>query len=305
MRALSIAIGGVLVAGCVQAGLTDAEVMREWQYNLPETGLMPSYGKFEWFARMGERHGGSDLSMHSYALTLPLSDPRRTGWGRTMVNVQFDFKLTAAETGGTLALEHDLLYNIALPITFITKEQGGNTWTYGLAPELATDCHAVGKGMDLAAYVFYSIKKSETFSYSLGLAASPRFAEFYVVPMLNFEWKPSDVWTIRMKGYKLEALYHATERLSFGPFIASRGGVWSVETERGDRIFRVRSLVLGANLEYDFSSPGQTRRIITAAVGSTLTTNAQFLERNADKDAFESHHYKPGLYVSLGVDFRF
>lgn len=311
MRTPSVVMMAALAAGMVQAGeqtsatVTEQQVMNAWRYGLPDTGVLPSYGRFEWFTRMGERHGGSELSLQSYALTLPLADPRKTGWGKTMINVQFDAKVTIANTGGTLDLHNDVLYNFALPITFITPMDNGNRWTYGLAPEVASDCEAVGKGLDVAAYAFYTIKHSETFSYSLGLAMSPRFAEYLVVPMVRFEWTPCEEWTIKLKGYQLEAMYNATDRLSFGPFVAARGGIWAVETDRGDRIFRVRSLVVGGTVEYDFSQPGQTKRIITASVGSTVTTNAQFLERNARKDSFGNHHYRPALYVSAGVDFRF
>lgn len=312
MRALSKAMMVALAAAGVQsvtAQVTeDADLagLQGWRYGLPDSGVTPSYARFEWFTRMGERHrGGSELSMQSYALCVPFSDPRKTGWGKTMLNMQFDAKVSVINTGGTLDLHNDVFYNFALPITFITPVENGNRWTYGLAPELAADCEATAKGFDVAAYAFYTVKHSDTFSYSLGLASSPRFAEFFVLPMVRFEWQPCEDWLVKLNGYQLEAMYRATERLSFGPFVAARGGVWAVETDRGDRIFRVRSLVVGGSFEYDFSQPGRTKRIITASVGSTVTTNAQFLERNAHKDAYSSHHYRPALYVSAGVDFRF
>lgn len=281
-------------------------VSPEWRYNLPESGLMPSYGKFEWFTRMGERHSrGSELSWQSYGIALPLSDPRQTGWGDTMVNIQFDAKATIFNTGGSLWLNKDVLYNFALPITFIHQEASGNRWTLGVAPEVASDAGAVEHGLDVVAYAFYTVKKSETFSYSLGVACSPRFAEYLLLPMVRFEWKPNELWNVSLKGYELKAMYQATERLSVGPFAAARGGIWAVETDAGDRIFRARSLVVGAAAEYDFSQPGQTKRIITAAVGSTVATSAEFMKRNADKDTISNQHYRPALYFSLGVDFRF
>ena len=311
MRKVHIAVMAVFATGWGQAatGMSggDAELaaLRGWRYGLPDTGILPSYAQVEWYSRMGERHGGSELSMQSYSLIVPLSDPRKTGWEKTMLNLQFNAKLTCVNTGGTLDLRNDELYNFALPITFIRPVANGNCWTYGVAPEIAADCKAVDKGIDLAAYAFYTVKHSKTFSYSLGLAMSPRFAEYLVLPMLRFEWEPCEDWVVKMSGYELAAMYQATERLSFGPFVAARGGVWAVDTDRGDRIFRVRSLVVGGMFEYDFSRPGQTKRIITASVGSTVTTNAQFLERNARKDSFGNHHYKPAFYVSAGVDFRF
>lgn len=298
MRASNIVLAAAAVASVAQAG--------DWRYGLPDTGMAPSYGKVEIFTRMSERHGDkSDFSLQSYGLTIPFADPRKTGFGDTLLNVQLDAKLNVVNGGGSFRPENELLYNFSLPITFITPGQHNTRWTYGIAPEVAADSATFSKGTDALLYGFCTVKYSENFNYTLGLAASPRFSRYLVLPVLRFEWEPNERWTVDMKGYEVRAMYHATERLSFGPFVGGRVGMWAVETPRGARFLRVRSLVVGAGLEYDFSQPGQTKRIFTAAVGSTVATHAQYCERNADKDAYESHHYKPGFYVSAGVDFRF
>lgn len=302
MKVTGVVLAAVFAAGMAQAGVAASA---GWSFGMPDTGLAPSFAKAEFFTQMQERHGeASDISMQSYGITIPFLDPRKTVRGNTRINFQLDAKVTVINGGGTFRLHNDTLYNFALPLTFITTMPGGNTWTYGIAPELSADADAISKGWDVTAYAYYTVKQSERFSYSLGLAVSPRFAEYTVLPLLRFEWTPTDRWTVSLKGYELKAMYKATDRFSVGPFIASRGGIWSVDTYRGDRVLRVRSLVLGAAFEYDFSKPGQTKRIFTAAVGSTVATHAQFCERGS-LDGYENHHYKPGLYVSAGVDFRF
>lgn len=298
MRVTAIIAAFAAIVGAAQAG--------GWHYGLPDSGLAPSYGKMEFYTRMAERHGeASDFSLQSYALTIPLADPRKSGFGDTLLNMQLDAKVSIINGGGTFRLENETLYNLALPITFITPMGNGNRWTYGAAPEMAADSETISKGLDLTLYAFYTIKNSEHFNYSLGLAASPRFAEYLVLPMVRFEWTPNERWSVDLNMYELRALYHATNRLAVGPFMSARGGVWAVETERGARMLRVRSLVAGVTMEYDFSQPGQTKRVITAALGSPITSHAQFCNRTAGKDAYESHHYKPGLYIAVGVDFRF
>ena len=299
---MSIMMAAALISGVALAGVESED---GWHFGMPDTGLMPSFAKAEFFSQMKERHGdASDLSMQSYGIMVPFLDPRKSGNVDTYINFQLDAKVTVVNAGGSFRLQNDTLYNLAMPLTFITSMPGGNSWTYGVSPELASDSDAACKGLDLTAYAFYSVKASDAFSYSLGLALSPRFIEYWVLPIVRFDWKPCEQWTVSLKGYELKAMYQATERLAVGPFLSARGGIWAVDTERGERFLRIRSLVLGAAFDYDFSSPGQTKRLFSAAIGSTLATHAQFCERGS-MDGYENHHYTPGFYVSAEVDFRF
>lgn len=278
----------------------------DWEYNLPDTGIAPSYAHVQYMSRMRERHGGaSHLGIQRYALTLPLSDPRRSGGDGWMFNAQFDMKLTWVDAAGTVDLHRDTLYTFTLPLAFIRPLPGGDLLTVALAPEMASDMSGSARGYDVAAFVEYKKKVSETLTYGVGVGLSPRFAQYWAVPFFSFSWQPSDDWEIRLKGYRLTALYSFSPRLVAGPFMEGAGGVWMVKTERGDRIFRIRTLVAGITGEYDFSRQGQRKRIITASLGSTLSTSSQFCERGGSKEAYENHHYRPGLYAAIGVDFRF
>ncbi len=286
-------------------GMAATAAEEAFHHNLPDSGLLPSYTSISAISRMGERHGGSDLSLQSAKLTIPLSDPRKSGWNGMMLNIQLDAEATFINTGGNLELKHGEVYFVAVPVSVISPMGNGNKLTLGAAPTLASDSGAVEHGLDCLLYGMYTIKRSDTFSYTVGVAASPRFAEHVLVPIIGFEWQATPEWLIRMKGYRAEALYKVNERFSVGPFIAGEGGTWSVETEAGDRQFRVRSLVLGVTGEYNFAEPGQTKRLITFSLGSTVATSAEFTERGEGKHAYETHHYEPGLFISAGVDFRF
>lgn len=295
----------LLLTGMILAGTAAADSIHTLQYDLPATGLTPSFGEFTYISRMRQRHGGSNLSMQSYALTIPLSDPRKTHWNDISINAQLDTKISVFNAGGSLSLRNEVMYNVGLPISFIKPMPGGNTLIVGLAPELATDGRAVKHGFDLSAYGMYTVKQSDTFNYSFGVGISPRFAEYLAVPFFAFEWKPNQQWIIAMSGYQMSALYQVNERLRVGPFLKSDGGIWAVDTPTGDKYFRMRALVLGLTGEYNFAGAGETKRVLTLSIGSNVATRADFLKRNADKDHVETHHYKPALYVSAGVDFRF
>lgn len=276
-----------------------------WQYSLPDSGVAPSYAAVTAISQMGERHGGSKLGLQSFELTLPLSDPRKTHYGDWHINAQFDMRFTLLDAEGNLALEHDEMYSASLPLTLIHSDKAGNRVSVTVAPAVASDFGGTNRFFDMVGGATYTVKHSDTLSYTVGLGVSPRFATHAVVPMVGFSWQANDAWEVSLRFYKLSAMYKVNERVTVGPFLSGYNHSWMVTTRHGDNILRFRSLVAGVTGEYDFSSAGQRKRIITASVGSTLATTAQFCERTADKDAIESHHYKPGIYLSVGVDFRF
>ncbi len=276
-----------------------------WQHQLPETGLLPSAFSTEIVTEMRERHGHSRLGMQTASLTIPLSDPRRSSVAGWAFNASFDTELTLIDAEGDFSLQHDTLGEFTLPLSLIRTESDGNRLILALAPMLATDFDELTRGLDLGAVASYTVRRSENFSYSLGLGVAPRMARYGVVPFIGFEWRLPQDWTLSLKGYRLSAMHAFSERFSAGPFVAGTGGTWAVSTDEGSRILRVQSLVLGVAGEYDFSGEGQRKRLITASVGSTVATSARFYRRGSSSHSVEAHHYHPGLSVSLGVDCRF
>lgn len=294
-----------LFAGFILASIAVGAEHSAWRYHLPDTGIAPSYGSYTFVSMMGERHGGSRLGMQTYELTIPLSDPRQTGYGDWAINAQLDVRLSLLDTEGNLWLEHDEMYSASLPVTWIHQYASGNRLTMTVAPAVASDFGGTSRFFDVLGGASYTIKQSETLSYSIGVGASPRFAYYVIVPMVGFDWQADADWNVSLRFNRLSAMYRVNERLFVGPFVSGYNHTWMVSTDAGDKIFRFRSLVAGFTGEYDFSRAGQRKRIITASLGSTLVSTAQFCKRNASKEPETTLHYKPGLFVSLGVDFRF
>lgn len=276
-----------------------------WALRLPDTGLLPSFGKATFLSRMHERHGGSHLGMQEYTLNLPFADPRKSHIGSWWYNVQGNATITLMDVGGGLDLRRDELCLFSVPVTFIKPMAGGDKFMFTVMPRYAGDTLSSAHAWDVAFVADYHVKYSETFSYSLGLAASPRFAQYGVVPFIFFSWQATPQWQVRFQGYQLAALYAVNDRLSIGPALDSEGGAWMVSTPQGQRIFRMRSLTATLLAEYNFAPAGKTKRLLVASVGSTLATTAEFCRRNGGKDSVQMRHYKPGAVVSLGVDFRF
>lgn len=156
------------------------------QLKMPTTGLLPSHVNMEFATRMGERHGGSDLSWSSCSITLPFLDPRQSNIGRWAVDAHADLHATLLSAGGDLDLRRNELYSFSLPVSFIRPEEnGGSRLVLTLAPAVSADFAGTTHCLDLTAGAFYSEKPRENFSYLAGLAVSPRFAAYGIVPVFN------------------------------------------------------------------------------------------------------------------------
>ena len=275
-------------------------------YQLPESGLLPSAASLTIWSDVSERHGkASSLGLQEYNLVIPFSDPRRTHFGKWAFNAELDMSLTTIHTSGSLEMHHDELYSASLPLTVLRSLPEGRRVSMTLIANYATDLSAQWDGLDVGGAAMYRMKYTDTFSFSAGLLVMPQRLEYGLAPYFKAEWKPTQDWNITLKGYNLEALYSITPRLAAGPFIMGEGNTWAVRTRRGTELFSVRSLVAGVTAEYDFSEAGQTNRIVKAQLGSTLATTARFQRLDSGKHTNELHHYHPGFYASVAVDFRF
>ncbi len=277
-----------------------------WSYDLPDSGLMPSAFSYDFLSSMRERHSGaSHFGLQNISLSVPFSDPRKSSVHGWAFNAELASTVSFVDAEGSLDLKSDTLYKFTLPLSFFRKTTAGNRVILAAAPTISSDLERGARCFDFGFFAAWTKPVNKRLSYTLGVAAYPRFARYYAVPVFGFEWKPTEDWTVALKGYRLSAMNALTERFSAGVFAAARGGVWTVETERGARMLNVQSFVLGVTGEYDFSSAGQRKRIITASLGSTLATSVRFHEYGGERNADEAHHYRPGLYASLGIDCRF
>lgn len=288
----------------------DASVLAEtvysdWHHNLPESGFVPSFASFEMTSNMGERHGGSTLGWQKFGLCVPLADPRKSGGADWMFNASLNADVTFMDADGVFDLRKNELYNITLPVAAIVPRHNGDSIIAVLAPSLASDFVHSSHSFHLNFLFSYSVKHSETFSYSVGLGHSPDATVYGLMPVFSFDWQMTPEWSMRMSGFRWAVMRRMDDHLSLGAFMDGAGGSWAVNTRYGTRMLRVRSLVLGLTGEYDFSEPGETKRIATLSIGSTVATSARLCRYNRDLDCEEGHHYHPGLFVSGAVDFRF
>ncbi len=277
----------------------------DWHHKLPESGLFPSFFSFETVSNMGERHGGSTLSWQKVGLCVPLADPRQSGGKNWMFNASINSEVTFMDADGEFDLRRNELYNLSVPVSAIVPRDNGDMVIFVVAPAFASDFVQRAHSFHVNLLFSYSVEHSESFSYSVGLGHSPDATIMGFMPVFSFDWKMTEDWSMRLSGLHFSIMRDMGNGLELGAFADGVGGSWAVNTPDGTRMLRVRSLVAGLKAAYDFSKPGETKRLATLAVGSTLITTADLLYYNSDLDRVKGHHYHPGLYISASVDFRF
>lgn len=280
-------------------------VYSDWRHKMPESGLMPSFASAEYVSDMGERHGGSTLGWQEYGLCVPLADPRQSGGSDWHFNASLNAEITFMDADGVFDLRRNELYNFTLPMAVIVPRANGDTVVAVVAPALASDFVHRAHSFHLNFLLSYSVKLSESFSYSVGIGHSPDATVYGLMPVFSFDWQMTPEWSMRMSGFRFSLMRDMGDGLSLGLFTDGAGGAWAVHTEQGTRMLRVRSLVVGVTAEYDFSRPGQTKRLATLSLGSTVATAADLCYYDSELTRVEGHHYHPGVFVSGAVDFRF
>lgn len=277
-----------------------------WQYHLPESGLLPSAASYSFLAPAGERHhGGDSLGLQTAEMTIPFADPRRSNIDDWYINACLDMEFDHLSGAHALRQDAQNLYTFTLPLSFIHPMQNGHRLILTAAPHLATDFNGSAHAFGMGGYAVYRFCNTEKLEASVGVVCMPNETYYWFVPIAAFDWKPTQDWCVSLKGFRLQAMRAMGRGLSLGAFARGIGGSWATHGEQGTRLLRVRSLAAGGRAEWDFSKPGQTKRLLFADAGFSFFTAAETI-RYSDKRHTESmHHYHPAPYVSFGADFRF
>ncbi len=277
----------------------------DWHHKLPESGLFPSFFSFETVSNMGERHGASTLNWQKIGLCVPLADPRRSGGKDWMFNASLNSEITFMDADGEFDLRRNELYHFSLPISAMVPRDNGDMVIFAVSPAFASDFVHRAHSFHVNLLLSYRVEHSESLSYSVGIGHSPDATIMGFMPVFSFDWKMTPEWSMRLSGMRYSIMRDMGHGLELGVFADGAGGSWAVSTPGGTRMLRVRSLVAGVTAAYDFSRPGETKRLASLSVGSTLITSADLCYYNSDLDRVKGHHYHPGLYISGAVDFRF
>ncbi len=288
---------GILLSSTLHAS-------EDWDYNLPATGLMPSYINYKTQLTSDARHGNSSFGMHQANLSIPLSDPRQSHLKEWRIALSLDIEYTHIESNEGLTLRHDDLYRFALPISVLNFSDKRNI-IISLFPSISSDFETMNRSASLGGLFGYTLKPTETFSYTLALGYFPRGVIFGITPAINFSWEFAPEWELSLHQTTLAVEYQFTERNSLALFAEYNGEAWTIHSEEAMHWLSISSVVVGAQWEYNFAPEGAPKQVIRAQVGVPLYTTVEIQERNYDQDTQHGRTYKPSVSFSLGLDFRF
>lgn len=278
----------------------------DWRYGLPDSGLVPDSFSYELISRADARDGESAFGMQQFGLSVPLSDPRKTGYKKWSLAFEFDAAITEVNTAGTITLDEETLYALNLPVALVRAYESGNRLTMALVPSLASDMGHTAGAFTLGALANYRIQHSETLSYSFGLAYSQRYDRNGIFPVLGFDWKINNDWTLSLSGLDLALEYQFTDQFKMGPFIGVSGNSWTIHTEDGQKWLRTQSVMLGLKGTYALpTEDGKAKNVIDFAVGSTIFSRVKIEEHNWSQNEQLKEYYEPSLYVSCGFNLKF
>ncbi len=277
----------------------------DWRYGLPDTGLTPSSFAYEALCRADERDGGSSFGMQQFGVSVPLSDPRKTGYQKWLISVELDANLAELSTGGRIALEEETMYSLNLPVALVRSYESGNRLTMAVLPSLASDMGNTSGAFTLGAMVNYKVVKSDTFSYSYGLSYSQRYGRNGFFPMIGFNWDINSEWSLSMSRLDLALEYKYSDRFKVGPYIGSMNNSWTIHDSENDYWLRTLSIITGVKGQYNFDSTGKAKKMIDFSIGASVFTRVKVEAHSWSQNTVMKEYYEPALYVSVGFDMRF
>ena len=267
--------------------------------------IIPNELYYELLGPMEADVGGSHLSVTNVKLTVPLSDPHRSGWGSWHLDAKIGVRMTWIESTGRNLVDLEHLYTVS-GIVGVSRRLGTNrALSIGLSPQYSSDIdQSSGHSFYLGGYVAYSARMNPDFTYSVGIACMPDYSNTWVLPLFQFSWNATPDWRLKFESTRLSYDNVASERFHWGPFFQFISGTWAVKRDRQTQQFRWSSCALGMGAAVNLTPRQETKVYLKADVGFTFANEAKFRSKNGNHD-LESYDYDPGFYLRVGLDLRF
>ncbi len=275
-----------------------------WRYDLPPSGVTPSYFSVMTQLESDARAGGSSFSMQQVELEIPLSDPRRSGYANWALISSLSTSYTHVNTNGELSLDHEDFYRFTLPIGAVQRTKSHSLF-FMVTPSLASDFESMDGSFTIGGIAAYSSTWGDELDYTLGVAYFPRSFLFGVIPFVNFTWNFSPDWALALDRSTILLEHELSEKQQLALFFEYDGEAWTAHTDRGLRTFSVSSLVAGLRWEYNIAPPEVPKKLIRLELGVPFYTDVDVEYRHGDQDSEFSDRYEPTLRLSLGLDMRF
>lgn len=267
--------------------------------------VIPNELYYELLGPMKADVGGSHLSMTNVKLTIPLSDPHRSGWGSWHFDAKIGVRMTWIESTGTNLIDLEHLYTVS-GVVGVSRRLGPNgALSIGVTPQYSSDAdQSSAHSFYFGGYAAYSARVNESFTYSVGIACMPDYSNTWVLPLFQFSWQATPTWRLKFESTRLSYDNVASERFHWGPFFQFISGTWAVNRHRRTEQFRWSSCAMGMGAAVNLTPRHETKVYLKTDVGFTFANEAKFRTKNGNHD-LESYDFDPGFYLRIGLDMRF
>lgn len=178
----------------------------------------------------------------------------------TFKDNKLDFLMAGLEYNGLFLSGVDSRFGgsrfstFSLPVTFQKAISTKYALSASFIPTLSSDLKDIsGEDMTYTAFVMLRIRKSEKFSYSLGVAYSRQFFGNVLVPVIGMDWNISDRWTYSGTLPVSEKLKYRMSNKSFmgvSNDFSIGGGAYRLSKQMDSKYFQLQQVRSSLFYEY-------------------------------------------------------
>ena len=237
---LTLAFTAFSTFGYSQDFMTDAKAVRTSYTLVPEESLD------------GTAH---EVGLDQWSIMGPIFYKQMEQWS---LGAGLRYELSDIDFSNTNVFNEDQLHSIDLPIFVGYDSSESLKWMLLFNPNLSGDYEQVDSdSMYYSTLVGAKYKRSETFSWLLGVYYSTGFDDDLVVPAIGFNWSPSENSDLFVGGPFIRYSYSFSDSLDLilgGRFASNR---WNTSGNYGSgeekRDFRLRSYRLSGALQWNLA----------------------------------------------------
>lgn len=281
-----------------------------------EAAIHPPIGSFEAdysYSPFKINNKDANIQQVNAQLTVPLYNTLKDG--------KYDFFLAGVGYNGLLLsgtgnrFGSSGFHSVSVSLTWQKAFSPKYALITSFTPTLSSDLKDIsGEDMTYTGAVLFKIRKSATFSYSLGAAFSKQFFGTVLVPVVGVDWNISDKLTLSATLPVSEKLSYRLSRKSFigiNNDFGIGGGTYRLSQKMNSDYFQVRQVK--TTLFYEYHLAGNFSVNINAGYnfGEQLDLYAKDQKvnwvpfNNLDKLKPIEQVKKNGLAVKTGINYNF
>jgi len=260
--------------------------------------IVPSYRAGLFYNGDASLDKGGEYSYTQFTLRSPLTKPIALGRDiNFFASLDYDMTLFDADVPATVPLRDADLHTLSIPLSILKRSESSPwAWLARVDPGISTDFDDVN-GHDIrfgaragAAYTF-----SKTLTVSAGLGMAEAYGDYVVLPLVGFDWAPTDNVFVSLAGTRLSASYQPSEDWILRSAVYLAGGVWNVQVDDESRELSLRSLHAGIGVDRRLAD----KLWLTAWTGYSFANKID-VSTTDSRTVYESHA-DPAWFAYVGL----